>query len=81
MTLHNNVATINYSQPHYGWPAVLMRAMVGLIEALINKYFYVNIQGADKRKVNADTIQKQQHLKTLGSINTTEMYSTPHKLP
>ena len=48
MTLRNNIATINYSQPHYGWPAVLMRAMVGLIEALINKYFYVNIHCADK---------------------------------
>lgn len=57
-----------------------MRAMVGLIEALINKYFYVNIQGTDKINVNADMNQKQQHLKTMGSINTTGMNSTPHRV-
>lgn len=45
-----------------------------LIEALINKYFYVNIQGVDKIRVNANLTQSNTtKLKAMGSITTTEV--------
>lgn len=34
-----------------------MRALMRLIKALINKYFYVNTQGVDEMRANSDIMQ------------------------
>lgn len=42
-TLYNHITMINYAKS-----VALMRSLIRLTEALINKYFYVNIEGVSK---------------------------------